>query len=282
MPGSKSRFDKATSSADEAEVRIVIRPDNVALLYPPAEDLPPLLPYRKFAIEEQPGDEALDEPGLSAGTAFPAGLVPYLEAALAADGHDVTIDDRRRAAPGLAADKQFYRDSTGPERAFLRVVRRNPLGQITWTDWADIPWRLWGLTALYPRARFLIAEATRAGRSDLYGELRDRAGDAQGLVPDGRSQELPRCLVVTFGMLAVLTPGRWQIVVPVIRHGRVLTETAYRAVLRHRARRTYTFVRHGLELAGPAQLRLEAMSGPVLGGNPPPDGWSATVRAQRV
>src|SRR5262245_56390944 len=98
MPKSKSKFDKATSSADEAEVRIVVRPDNVAVLYPPAEDLIPLLPYRKFVIEEQPGDAALDEPELSAGTAFPAGRVPHIEAALAADGYAVTIDDRRSDA----------------------------------------------------------------------------------------------------------------------------------------------------------------------------------------
>jgi hypothetical protein len=173
MPRRKSRFGKATSAGDDAEVRIVVRPDKIAQLYPPAEDVEPLLPYRKFAIEGKPGDAALDEPGLPPSMAFPAGLVPYIEAALAADGYAVTIDDRRRAAPSLAADKQFYRDSTGPERAFLRAVRKNPLGQIIWTDWADIPWRLWSLTALYPRARFLVAEATRAGRSDLYRELRD-------------------------------------------------------------------------------------------------------------
>jgi hypothetical protein len=272
MPRSKSRFGKVTSAGDGAEVRIVVRTDKIALLYPPAEDLEPLWPFLRFAIEGQPGDAALDEPGLPPCMAFPAGLVPYLQAALTADGYTVTIDDRRRAAPGLAADKQFYRNSTGPERTFLRAVRKNPLGQIAWADWDDIPWRLWGLISLYSRARFLVVEATRTGCSDIYDELRDRAGDARGLVPDSRSQELPRCQVVTFGMLAVLTPGRWEIVVPVIRHARVLTEAAYRAVLRHHARRRYTFVRHGLELTGPAQLRLEAMAGPVIGGNPPPDG----------
>jgi hypothetical protein len=272
MPKRKSRFGKATSAGDHPEVRIVVRPDKIALLYMPDDDLEPLLPFLRFAIKGQPGNAALDEPGLPPCVAFPAGLVPYLQAELAADRYTVTIDDRRRAAPSLAIDKQFYADSTGPERAFLRAVRRTALGQITWADWDDIPWRLWGLISLYSRARFLVVEATRAKRSDLYDELRDRAGDARGLVPDSRSQELPRCQVVSFGVLALLTPGRWEIVVPVIRHGRVLTEAACKAVIRHRARRTYTFVRHGLELSGPAQLRLEAMAGPVIGGSPPPDG----------
>jgi hypothetical protein len=66
-------------------------------------------------------------------------------------------------------------------------------------------------------------------------------------------------------MLAVLTPGRWEIVVPVIRHGRVLTEATCKAVLRHRARRVYSFVPCGLPLSELARLRLEAMSGPVIG-----------------
>jgi hypothetical protein len=271
MLKSKHRPNMAGSSADEVEVRIVVRPDNVALLSPPAEDLPPLLPFRKFVIEEQPGDDALDEPEGSPGTAFPAGLVPHIEAALTAAGHDVTIDDRRRAAPGLAVDKQFYKASTGPERAFLRAERRNPLGQITWADWDDIHWRLWDLTALYPRACILIAEATQTGRSDLYDELRGRAGDVRGLVPDGLHKGLARCRVVNYGSLGVLTPGRWQIVVPVIRHARVLTEAAYRAVLRYRARRVYSFVPHGIELSDLARLRLEAMSGAVIDGSPPPD-----------
>jgi hypothetical protein len=272
MPRSKSRFGKATSAGDDAEVRIVVRPDKIALLYMPDQDLEPLLPFLRFAIKGQPGDAALDEPGLPPCMAFPAGLVPYLQAELAADRYTVTIDDRRRAAPSLAIDKQFYADSTGPERAFLRAVRRNPWGRSPGRTGTTSPGGCGGLISLYSRARFLVVEASRTGRSDLYDELRDRAGDARGLVPDSRSQELPRCQVVTFRMLALLTPGRWEIVVPVIRHGRVLTEAACKAVIRQRARRVYSLVRHGLELTGPAQLRLEAMSGPVIGGNPPPDG----------
>src|SRR5262249_212289 len=157
-------FGKATSAGDHAEVRIVVRPDKIALLYMPHEDLEPLLPFLKYAIKGQPGDAALDEPGLPPCMAFPVGLVPYLQAGLAAYRYTGTIDARRRAAPSLAIDRQFYRNSTGPERAFLRAVR-NPLGQITWADWDDIPWRLWGLISLYSRARFLVVEASRAGRS---------------------------------------------------------------------------------------------------------------------
>src|SRR5262249_17681821 len=149
MLKSKPKSDKAGSSADEAGVTILIRPDNIALVSPPGEALAPLRPYRRFCIEDLAGDEALDGPELPSGTAFPPGLGPHIDAALTAAGPDVAVDDRRRAAPGLAVDKQLYRDSTGPERAFLRALRRNPLGQITWADWDDIHWRLWDLTALY-------------------------------------------------------------------------------------------------------------------------------------
>ena len=95
MVKQKLKADGTGFSADDGQVKILIRPDNVALISPSAEHLEALLPYRKYVLEGQP-DDALDTFEHSSCTAFPGGLVPRFEDELTADGYHVTIDDRRR------------------------------------------------------------------------------------------------------------------------------------------------------------------------------------------
>src|SRR5438552_5405510 len=125
---SKDKPNKAESSADGPRVKFVVRPDNVALISPPAEHLAPLLEYQKFFIEGQPGDVALDDAELSPCSAFPAGLLSRFEAALTAEGYQASIDDRRPRAGGFAVNKRLCRDSQDEVRAFLRAVVKEPLG----------------------------------------------------------------------------------------------------------------------------------------------------------
>jgi hypothetical protein len=59
------------------------------------------------------------------------------------------------------------------------------------------------------------------------------------------------------------------ILVPIVLSKEALTEAGYRAVVRHRARRVYTFVPHDVGLGKLTGLRLEAISGRVIDASRP-------------
>jgi hypothetical protein len=273
---SKPTLGHVGSSADKKPVKIVVRPDNIALISPPAEQLGPLLEYQRFFLgdaELAPLD--LDKGGpeateLSPCSAFPAGLLPRFKAALTAAGYRVTTDDRRPRAGGFAVNKRLCRDSQGEERAFLRAVVREPLGRILWADWYDVYWRLDLLCALYPDARVLVVVDGNWGADELHTDMERHSSQKWGLHTHVQIRDEARCRIITLNWFARSKPGRWPILVPIVLWSSTLTEAAHRAVVRHRARRVYTLVPHSIRLGPLTGLRLEAMSGGVIDASPAP------------
>jgi hypothetical protein len=272
----KPKAAKAGSAAHEAKVQIVVRPDNVALIRPPAELLGPLLEYQDFFLGDadlaplDPGKEGSEAPELSPCSAFPAGLLPRFEAALTDAGYRVITDDRRPRAGGFAVNRRLCRGSQGEVRAFLRAVVREPLGRILWRHWYEVHWRLDHLCALYPDTRVLVVVDGNWGAAELHTELAHYSRTKWGLHCHVRIGDEARCRIITFRWLARLRPGRWPILVPIVLRSSTLTEAAYRSVVRQRARRVYTLVPHGIRLGKVTGLRLEAMSGDEINASPAP------------
>src|SRR5262245_20604495 len=261
-------------SADDGQIKILVRPDNVALIRPPAGQLRPLAEYQSFFIGKTDMaaddlDDEIDGPELSPSSAFPAGLLGRFQAALVAHGYHVTVDDRR-SEEKLHVNEVQYRESYGEARAFLRAVRDEPLGQIAWQRWHDFLWRIGQLCYLYPEARVLIVADGNAVAVEVYNELYRDLRRWLGLLAADRVGAKPRCLVTTYRWLPVFKPGSWQVVLPIIFTSRLLSESTYRAVVRLRAQRVYALVPRGLRLGRATRLRLEAMSGGPLRTPAPP------------
>src|SRR5262249_56365614 len=97
---------------DDGQVKIPVRPENVALIRPPAGQLGPLLQYQDFFLED--GDLAPLDPGkggaealeLSPCSAFPAGLLARFEAALKAGGYRLKADDPRPPPAGFRVTRR--------------------------------------------------------------------------------------------------------------------------------------------------------------------------------
>src|SRR5262249_17889306 len=234
----------------------------------PVEQLPPLLDYQAFVLDDE--DAGLGVPELGPCSTFPAGLVPRFSAALKAGGYKVSVDDRRRFEEGFRVNQEQYRESYGEARAFLRAVLAEPLGQVTYARWHDFLWRIGQLCYFYADARVLIVTDCNAVAVEVYNELYRDLRRWLGLLAARQVGERPRCLVTTLARLPGIKPGVWQILLPIVCSSKQLSRAAYEAVVRMRARLVFTFIPHGLRLGRPTRLRLEALSGRLIDASPPP------------
>jgi hypothetical protein len=269
MSKSKPALGDVGAPAGKKQVRIVVRPDNVALIRPPAGQLRPLAEYQSFLIDKTDTaagdlDDAIDGPELSPSSAFPAGLLGRFQAALTAGGYQVTVDDRRRFEQGFRVNQELCQASYGAARAYLRAALAEPLGCVEYglsPSWVALTEHL---ACLYPDARTLIIIDVNAAAAELYNNLWRTLGASLGLLAADRVGKKARCLVTTYRWLPLFKPGAWQVALPIIFNSRLLTESTYRAVVRLRAQRVYGLVPQGLRLGRATRLRLEAMSGVPL------------------
>lgn len=259
----KQRSSKARS------VEITILPSNVALVRPRAEDLRPLWGYENFLIadddaERPPDHGETDDPPFSSCSAFPAGLIARLQAALEADGFRVAVDDRRRFERHLRVNQDLCQKSYAEERALLRALRTHPLGQLEFQRWSDMVQQVEYICRLYPTARTLIVVDTNSIAQELQQELCRRFLRPVGLLAHELVEPEARRRVSTLAWLPRLRSNAWDVLLLIAFNSRALSATTYQGVLRLVARRVYTLVGHGLRLAQRTRLRLEAMAGPMI------------------
>src|SRR5262249_29718423 len=114
------------------KIEVVILAGNVALVGAPADHPALMGECGPFRLALPPGQEqAVAGPT----TAFPAGLVPRLKAALESAGRRVSVTDRRQfqAEDGFRIDGAYVRRAEGgysEEAPLLRAAAANPLGQV--------------------------------------------------------------------------------------------------------------------------------------------------------
>jgi hypothetical protein len=258
---------------DHRNAKIVLLPGKVARISPPLRHLGPLIRYMDFVIDGRGAEHTRDPDPVEGGepcacSAFPAGLAPRFEAALTAAGYRVEVAERRSPERHLTADREYYSRSTGDERAFLRAVRAQPLGQLACRTGDDALSGIDRLFRLFPDARILVVAPDRHAATWYHHQLRPALGRAVGLRAYYDVQIGGRYVVATLSWLETLKGGNWHIVVLLaFGAGKMASEATRRTVLETNASRVYAFVHNDARVQPRTQVRLEAMSGPVI--------WSA-------
>jgi hypothetical protein len=257
---------KTPGNDDRRQVKIVVGPDNVARVSPPAGQLEPLRDYQAFiravtpvARPARPGGEAHD-PQLSSCSEFPAGIVPRFRDALIARGYEVVVEDTRRFESGFRINEELCRQSEGECREMLRAVVAQPLGLVAFRQWEGLSLSTSQLCLLYPEASVLIVTPQYSAR--LYQGLLDALGNEVGLVEDLYRS---RCRVASRDWLKRWNLGLWHILIVLIYGPGDLTREHYLTITGGaKALRSYIFLPHRLRPGKATQLRLEAVGGPMI------------------
>ncbi len=258
------------------EVKIEILTGNVAVVRPPAEELPALLPYSEFLLEDRiPGgyrrgkEEALAREHSPSST-FPAGLVPRMQDALTKAGYRVVVDDRREFGEPFRIYPKYFRRTFGEDRAFLRGARRQPQGYMGVKTWYDVVCRVTALSGMFLDARILIVTYDRNCAVELAVNLRRYLHGSVGLLPQEYVKHLPQRMVCGLKALPSLRSGAWDILVLAMVQKRTLTEETWRRVLRLRAPRVYALVSGSVRLGPRSRPRMEAIAGTMMAPFVPP------------
>jgi hypothetical protein len=264
----RTTLDTASPSGSHPKVKIIVQPDNVALIFGPAGHLRALRGYEAYLLDA--GALTADGQGYEVrpDCAVPAGLLPRIEAALAADGWSVATEDRRRPGAELPSLQRRLRHSYGSGQALLRAVAAAPLGQVLFVRWPDLLWKTAHLARAYGAAPTVVVVDGVSPAGRLRCELAPAMSESVGLLRRRGDGTTKRCAVATLPAVRGLQPGAWPVVILVVFHSRTLSPATYQALVGLGARRRYAVVGSGLRLGRPTRLRLEALAGrPIY---PPP------------
>lgn len=119
-------------------VKITIAHNQLAVVDPPLPELESVLRYRhpifeargKSGWRESANDVSLTAHDFLGRLVFSAGLLQRVKDFLAANGHQVQIDDRRTQFEPLKADAEVLYQATLRQLAALQAMRDRTLGQI--------------------------------------------------------------------------------------------------------------------------------------------------------
>jgi len=203
-------------------------------------------------------------------TVIAAGQVQRVQQILTDHGYKVKLTDHRLFGDRFAVDKKLVRGLQGDDRRLANAVRREPLGQIEVKNFTDLILTMRLIVDLYPKARVLILVATRVLAKKIRWKLDDAALNFDVRLM-GRSwpKNSPRCMVSTFTPMGYFRPDAWDIVLLPDPGGTVGTwnTKAMAGTLDYSNKdslRVYSFVQAGTRLGRRGQIRLEAISGPVI------------------
>jgi hypothetical protein len=257
----KTTLDTASPSGSHPKVKIIVQPDNVALIFGPVGQLRALRGYEAYLLD--PGALTADGHGYDVrpACAVPAGLLPRIEAALAADGWLVTTSDRRRPGAEMPCLQHMLRHSYGSGQQLLRTAAAAPLGQVLYSRWPDLLWKVRHLAHAYGAAPTVVVVDGVSPAGALRCELAPDMGEAVGLLRRRGDGTTKRCVVATLPAVRGLQPGAWPVVILVVFHSQTLSPATYQALVGLGARRRYALVGEGLRLGRARQLRLEALAG---------------------
>jgi hypothetical protein len=249
----------------------VIGANHVAVLDPPVPALKRPLEYTVRTFE--PGGPAgwrqvvetrrLWDLDFRGRLAFSAGLWPRLREVLRESGYSVDVHDLRRPGPRLRPDRALLESCDDGELQLLGAVTRNLLGQIEVRHWADAIEQSALICRLFPRARVVVAAATRRQAGKVWRALQGQLGEAVGLALAGVRRPAKRVLVATFGGVPANTAGEWDILL--LPSGEEATGTrAVDLACRMAFRRIYAFVRPQRRPDWLVQLRREQLAAAVI------------------
>jgi hypothetical protein len=266
-----NRGKSVGQSAATSVVRVIITPQNLALVDPPVPLLKPLIEYTAFAFEPAgPTGHRRAEQNVQVATtdfrgrlAFPAGLLPRCQAELEANGYEVEIEDCRRFGPRFEIDDQFVAEADDVARPLLEALAHQPLGQVeVHGGITDTVEKIALVRKLFPRARLVVAAAARRQVWKYWRSLEDVLDEPVGLRCTGHRRAGKRCWVTTHQQLGDVAAKAHILLLP--DAGQAAGDVGAKAVAEAGVPRVYAFVPVGERLDRRTRIRLEGMAGPVI------------------
>lgn len=254
------------------EFRIIVNPvASVIDPEPPRDLIDPFLQYQETRFDEggprgyQETDGAcrLWEFDVKRRIGFPTGLVPRLVHVLRGNGYRVVIEEQRQLKE-LAVDEEFLGAMPPDSRQLVESVRREPMGQIQVRGLNRVVEAVSHVCRMYPQASILIPVGSRSLAKTIHDKL---SAMVEFPVSHQWSYERVRSLICLYGPLQHFKTGQWDLVLlPDARSATQndASETLIGFTGRTEVERIYSFVSPGWSPGRRAQLRLEALSGPLI------------------
>jgi hypothetical protein len=252
--------------------KLIYGPAPLAGLDYPAPEIEHLLAYtlRQYSAHDGPtgythSDTEVDlsHPTRASQVIFPPGLIPRIHMALREAGYQVEIEDLREPSPRFVVDEDHVARLGGSQRAIVAAVAREHLGQIEVRGPSDAAKVAARICRAFPRARILLATATKRAAWRLWHHLQPRLHEPIGLRAGNTRHPGGRLLVSTFALLPGDTDGEWDaLIVP--RGEDAVTESAIHHYRRIVFPRVYAFVDPHRRPDVHDDLRLVCLAGPVI------------------
>jgi hypothetical protein len=265
-------------------VRVTVTPGNLALV-DPAVPMLEVLTCTEYEFEQGgPQGYRRVEREVSLATedfrgrlVFPAGLLSRARAALEEGGFAVDVDDRRVFKKRSRADEEVIQAAGEDDRRLMEALAFEPLGQVEVRGFRDAVEKVALMRRLFPRARVVVAAASRREVWKLWRALEEKLKEGVGRLYSGTRKGGKRSLVSTYQHLQVAAPEA-DVLVLCDAH-RALGNVAVEAVAGSGIRWVYGLVSRSSKVDQRTSLHLEGLCGPVIYRADPP---AATVRVVMV
>jgi hypothetical protein len=197
------------------------------------------------------------------GLCFAPGLLPRVLGFLEEHGYRVRMEDRRTAARGLRTDPGVLDGCAEQDRRMLRAVARELLGQIEASGPGEAERQCALICRFFPKARVVVAVATRRQAVATRRALDDLLNKSIGLAMSGVREVNDRVVVATYTGIPRRTYGNYDILL--LPGGEEATgDRACDLAVEGHFKRIYAFTTPQRRADRHVQVRREQMAGPVI------------------